>query len=212
MDVGIIGSGVVGRTLGAGFASRRHSVTLGTRSPEREELRDWARDTGGRLGSFADAAGATDLVVLATAWTGTMSALELAGPERMAGKVVLDATNPLDFSAGVPPRLAVSGEDSAGEQIQRLLPGARVVKCFNIAGNTQMVEPSLPGGPPTMFIAGNEDSAKATATEILDSFGWETADLGGIEASRWLEAMAMAWIVYGFRAGTWGHAFKLLKG
>jgi predicted dinucleotide-binding enzyme len=87
-----------------------------------------------------------------------------------------------------------------------------VVKCFNIVGNPYMVDPDLPGGPPTMFIAGNDDDARATTTEILTSFGWETADLGGIEASRWLEGIAMAWITYGFRTGTWGHAFKLLRG
>jgi predicted dinucleotide-binding enzyme len=212
MDVGVIGSGIVGQTLGRGFAGRGHSVTLGTRSPDREELQAWSRETGARLGSFADAAGAADVVVLATAWDGAENALSMAGPERFAGKLVLDATNPLDFSAGPPPRVSVSGADSAGERVQRMLPAARVVKCFNIAGNRLMIDPDLPGGPPTMFIAGDDDAAKATATEILESFGWETADIGGIEASRWLEGMAMAWIWYGFRTGTWNHAFKLLRG
>jgi predicted dinucleotide-binding enzyme len=212
MDVGVIGSGIVGRTLGRGFTARNHSVTLGTRSPEREDLQAWARETGARLGSFADAADAADVVVLATAWDGTESALSMAGPDRLAGKLVLDATNPLDYSAGTPPGLAVSGDDSAGERVQRMLPGAHVVKCFNIAGNRLMVDPDLPGGPPTMFIAGDDEAAKARTIEILHSFGWEAADLGGIVASRWLEGIAMAWIWYGFRTGTWNHAFKLLGG
>jgi predicted dinucleotide-binding enzyme len=211
MDVGILGSGDVGRALGRGFARHGHAVTLGTRAPEREELRRWAAETGARVGTFAEAAGAADLLVLATHGDGTLSAIEMAGPARFAGKTVIDATNPLDFSNGPPPTLSISGDDSAGERVQRALPDARVVKGFNIVGNAFMVDPDLPGGPPTMFIAGDSDEAKATVRALLDDFGWETSDLGGIGASRYLEALAMVWILHGFRTGTWAHAFKLLR-
>lgn len=210
MDVGIIGSGVVGQALGRGFARKGHTVTLGTRSPERAELQQWAQETGARVGTFAEAAGAGEVVVLATNGHGTLHALELAGTEHFAGKVVIDATNPLDFSNGPPPTLSVAGDSSAGEQIQQALPEARVVKCFNIVSATHMVDPDLPGGPPTMFIAGDDAAAKGAVLEILDAFGWETSDIGGIEASRYLEGLAMVWILHGFRTGTWKHAFKLL--
>ncbi|HEU4787844.1 MAG TPA: hypothetical protein VFS57_10555, partial [Gemmatimonadaceae bacterium] len=101
--------------------------------------------------------------------------------------------------------------DSGGDQVQRWLPDARVVKAFNIVGNAHMFRPEFPGGPPDMFIAGNDESAKATVSGILKSFGWEVIDLGGIEGSRYLEPMAMAWVVHGFRSGSWNHAFKLLR-
>ena len=211
MDIGIIGSGTVGRTLGKGFIDHGHPVRLGTRTPERDDLRQWASDTGGTVTSNADAAAFGDVLVLATNWDGTEQAIQLAGPDHFAGKLVLDATNPLDFSSGPPPKLAVDGTDSAGERIQRWLPDAQVVKCFNIVGAPFMVDPEIPGGPPTMFIAGDSDEAKAQAWAILDDFGWETVDIGGIEGSRYLEAMAMAWILHGFRSGTWSHAFKLLR-
>jgi len=149
--------------------------------------------------------------VLSTLWTGTESALELAGLSNFSGKVVLDTTNPLDFSEGVPPRLFVPEAGSGGAQVQRWLPDARVVKCFNIVGAPFMVHPHFEGGPPTMFIAGDDADAKATTTEILDAFGWETIDLGGIEASAYLEGLAMVWILHGFKSGTWSHAFKLLR-
>lgn len=210
MDIGILGSGDVGRTLGAGFAARGHTVRLGTRSPERPELQQWAADTGGTVTSFAAAAAFGDVLVLAIGWEGIESAIGLIGAENCAGKVVLDATNPLDFSDGTP-RLAVSGDDSSGERVQAWLPDAHVVKCFNTVGAAHMVAPAFPGGPPTMFVCGNDDGAKATAAEILDAFGWEHADLGGIEQSRYLDALAIIWITHAMRSGGGGHAFKLLR-
>ncbi|MGI0036654.1 MAG: NADPH-dependent F420 reductase, partial [Nitrososphaera sp.] len=116
-----------------------------------------------------------------------------------------------DFSKGMPPRLAVGQTDSAGETVQRLLPQAKVVKAFNIVGNAHMVHPDFPGGPPTMFICGNDNEAKRTVEMILDSFGWEIVDIGGIEGSRYLEALAMLWIAYYFRTNNADHAFKLLR-
>ncbi len=212
MRIGILGSGDVGRTLGSAFAACGHEVKLGSRDAGNPKVREWVSKAGahGRGGTFADAAKFGEVIVLATLWSGTENALKLAGPDHFAGKVVIDATNPLDFTTA-PPRLAIGLNDSAGEQVQRWLTTARVVKAFNIVGNAHMFRPEFPGGPPDMFIAGNNAAAKETVSQILNEFGWEVIDLGGIEASRYLEPLAMAWIVYGFRAKSWNHAFKLLR-
>jgi predicted dinucleotide-binding enzyme len=210
--IGILGSGDVGRVLGGGFASRGHEVVLGSREPDSEKLSAWREKTGARTASFAEAAEHGEILVLATLWTGTESALQLAGARRAAGKIVIDATNPLDFSKGRPPGLALGHTDSGGEQVQRWLPEARVVKAFNIVGNAHMIDPDFPGGPPDMFIAGNDRAAKQRVTEILQSFGWpSTIDVGGIEGARLLEPMCILWVQYGFATGSWNHAFKMLR-
>jgi hypothetical protein len=150
--------------------------------------------------------------VIATLWDGTSNAIKLADPRNIAGKVVVfDVANPLDFSKGLPPRLAVGHAESGGETIQRLVPDARVVKAFNTVGNPHMVHLSFPGGPPTMFIWGNGVEAKKAVTEILTSFGWEAIDIGGIEGARLLEPLAMLWVTYWFRTNSRNHAFKLLR-
>jgi hypothetical protein len=212
MKIGILGSGDVGRALGAGFAALGHEVKLGSRDPGKEEIRKW-RDAAGATasaGTFAEAAAFGELAVLATLWTGTESAIKLAGPESLAGKVVIDVTNPLDFSAGAP-RLAVGHTDSAGEIVQRWLPKSSVVKTLNQIGNAHMVNPEFPGGPPDMFVCGNDARAKRTVTDLLKAFGWSVIDIGGIEGARYLEPLAMLWIVYGARTNSWNHAFKLLR-
>lgn len=213
MKVGILGTGAVARALGLGFTSRGHDVMIGTRDPGADKVRTLLTEIGpqARAGTFADAARFADVAVLATLWTGTENALRLAGAANLAGKVLIDATNPLDFSQGMPPRLAVGHTDSAGEQVQRWVPQARVVKAFNIAGNAHMVDPQFPGGPPTMFICGNDGDAKQTVTDILTAFGWETIDIGGIEGARLLEPLCILWVVHGLRANGWNHAFKLLR-
>jgi predicted dinucleotide-binding enzyme len=210
VKVGIIGSGDVGKKLGDSFVDLGHSVKIGTR--DASKLAEWASKHGTRAsaGSFADAAAFGDIIVIATSWAGTASALDMANPKNMAGKIVIDVTNPLDFST-MPPKLAVGNTDSAGEIVQRLLPEARVVKAFNIVGNPHMYKPNFSEGRPTMFICGNDDSAKKMVTDLLTSFGWESIDIGGIEGSRLLEPLAMLWITYYFRTGTGDHAFKLLR-
>jgi predicted dinucleotide-binding enzyme len=213
--IGVLGTGDVGRVLGTGFASRGHEVKLGSRDPQSDKAVGWAKKNGARAstGTFADVATFGEILVLATRWDGTKSALDLAGAAAFAGKVVIDATNPLDFSHGMPPRLALGHTDSGGEQVQRWLPKARIVKCFNIVGNTLMVDPKLPGGPPDMWIAGNDESAKKTVGEILHDFGWPAPiDMGAIEGARLLEPMCLVWVLCGARTSTWNHAFKLLRG
>jgi hypothetical protein len=213
MRIGIIGSGAVAQALGSGLAALGHDVKLGSREPSSDKMKSWLGKTGGKgsAGTFAEAATHAEVAVLATMWAGTENALKLAGTKNLAGKVVIDATNPLDFSQGAPPRLALAHTDSGGEQVQRWLPDARVVKAFNIVGNAHMVKPQFPGGPPDMFICGNDDGAKKTVTGICSALGWPVIDLGGIEGARYLEPLAMVWIAHGFRSGTWNHAFKLLQ-
>ncbi len=213
MKIGIIGSGAVGQALGTGFAELGHEVKLGTRDINQEKVKTWLGKTGPRVsaGSFAEAAAFGELLVLATSWSGTENAITLAGKKNTAGKVVIDATNPLRVAAGGPPTLALGHTDSGGEQVQRWLAESRVVKAFNIIGNSFMVNPQFPGGPPDMFICGNNVKAKQSVADILTGFGWSTIDLGGIESSRYLEPLAMVWITYGFRTNTWTHAIKLLR-
>ena len=213
MRVGILGTGDVGKALGRGFVTIGHQVRLGSRGAANDKAIAWAKELGpsASTGTFADAASFGEVIVLATLGVANESALRGAGLDTFRGKVVIDATNPLDFSAGMPPKLAVSGNDSAGERVQRLLPDAHVVKAFNIVGNAFMFRPSFPGGPPDMFIAGNSDEAKKTVGSILKDFGWGVVDVGGIESSRYLEAMCMVWVLSAIRSNNWSQAFKLLK-
>jgi predicted dinucleotide-binding enzyme len=213
MKVGIIGSGGVGQALGKGFTDHGHEVKLGTRDVKHEKVTAWLSKTGPRAsaGSFSDAAAFGEIIVLATSWSGTEGAITLADKKNLTGKVVIDVTNPLIPKPGGPPGLALGHTDSGGEQVQRWLADAHVVKAFNIVGNPFMVNPQFAGGPPDMFICGNNAGAKQKVTDILTAFGWPTIDLGGIECSRYIEALAMVWIIYGFRTNSWSHAFKLLR-
>lgn len=214
MRVGILGTGAVGQALGTGFVGLGHEVRMGSRDANNEKAVAWAAGAGelASTGTFADAAAFAEIAVLALLWNGTENALQMAGSYNLAGKVVIDATNPLSFAApDQPPGLALGHTDSGGEQIQRWLPEARVVKAFNIVGNPHMVNPDFPGGPPTMFFCGNDDDAKATVGEILTAFGWPAVDIGGIEGARVLEPLAILWVLYGVATGGWDHAFKVLR-
>ena len=208
--IGVIGSGDVGKVLAAGFAKAGHEVKIGSRDPGK--LKDWAQQNGANVstGTFEEVARFGEVIVLATLWAGTESALKLAGPDNFAGKTVVDAVNPLAFGA-TGPGLALGFNDSAGESIQRWLPKAHVVKAFNIVGNAHMVNPSFPGGTPDMFICGNDEGAKKKVAELIKGIGWNTLDTGGIEGARYLEPMAMVWINYAIRTKTGNHAFALLR-
>lgn len=210
--VGVLGSGDVGRVLAAGFIGLGHEVKIGSRDPQK--LQTWA-DAAGKAastGTFEETARFGDILVLATLGTATEDVIRSAGIANFDSKVVIDATNPLDFSAGMPPRLFVGHDDSLGEHVQRLVPNARVVKAFNTVGNAHMINPRFAGGPPDMFLCGNDDDAKKIVSQICEHFGWGVVDIGGIEGSRLLEPMCLLWVLYGARTGTWNHAFKLLRG
>ena len=215
MKIGIIGSGDVGRKLGDGFIELGHLVKIGSRDPNQSKITAWISKHGkenASSGTFSDTASFGEIIILATLWTGTLEAIQLANPRNLANKIVIDVTNPLDFSKGMPPTLAVGHTDSAGETIQRMLPDSKVVKSFNIIGNPHMIHPDFPGGKPTMFICGNDEGAKKIVTQdILSKFGWETIDIGGIEGSRLLEPIALLWILHYIRTGSGNHAFKLLQ-
>jgi predicted dinucleotide-binding enzyme len=199
MRIGILGSGAVGQALARGYQQHEHQVRIGTRKPDVEGL---------PTGPSSEVAAWAELVVLAVSGA---AAEELAREvaDSVADKVLIDATNPLDSSSGAP-SLFVGHDDSLGERVQRAAPRSRVVKAYNIVGNTLMVDPELPAGPPTMLIGGDDDGAKAVVTGLLQDTGWEVADLGGIAVSRYLEPLALAWVLYGMRSGTWEHAFRVL--
>ena len=215
MKIGILGSGDVGRRLADGFIELGHIVKIGSRNSHQEKITEWmAKHDKAKVssGTFAEAASFGELDVIATSWAGSVDAIRMADPKNLAGKVVIDVINPLDFSKGMPPRLAIGHTDSAGETVQRMLPDSKVVKAFNIVGNPHFIHPDFPGGPPTMFICGNDDQAKKTVIDnILTKFGWETIDIGGIEGARLLEPLAFLWIMHYFRTGNGNHAFKLLR-
>ncbi|MEZ5519675.1 MAG: NAD(P)-binding domain-containing protein [Gammaproteobacteria bacterium] len=216
MKIGVLGTGDVGRVLAAGLAGVGHEVMIGTRDPSQQKMTDWLSDAGKGVnaGSFAEAAAFGELLILAIGWSNVKNAIDLTGVENFAGKVLLDATNPLRFDAeGKPPVLDIGHTDSAGETVQRWLPDARVVKAFNIVGNPHMISPDFPDGKPDMFICGNDAAAKQTAGSLIKELGWPPViDLGGIENARYLEPLAMVWIVHFFNTGFNGnHAFKLLR-
>ena len=213
MKVGIIGSGVVGQTLAAGFVKHGHQVEIGTRDPAK--LKDWsAKNPGAAVKSFAEAAAFGDVVVLAVGGEVAQEALTLIGPNGLRGKTVIDACNPIGGGPpvnGVLPFFTPQNE-SLMEQLQKAYPSAHFVKAFNSVGSGQMVNPVFAGGRPTMFICGNDNDSKTTVAQILDQFGWDTEDMGAIEAARPIEALCMLWCIPGVGKNDWTpHAFKLLR-
>lgn len=212
MKIGILGSGVVGKTLAGGFIKHGYEVMAGSRSLEK--VSGWKNEISQDLktGNFAETAAFADIIVLATKGTVAINALKLAGSDNLKGKVIMDATNPIKDSApekGVL-QFFTSLDESLMEQFQKQLPEARFVKVFNSVGAAVMVNPEFEVKP-TMFICGNDEKAKMVVTEILDKFGWETEDLGDAESARAIEPLCILWCIPGFRKNSWTHAFKLLK-
>lgn len=208
-QIGILGSGDVARQLGRGFAAHGYDVMLGTRDPRK--LDAWKKEARGKVsvGTFAQAAGHGNVVILATHGAATEAVLDQVGPQEFRGKLVLDATNPLDFSHGSSPGLLFGLTDSLGERVQRKLADAKVVKCFNTVSNTQMVDPKFAAGPARMWICGNDAGAKRAVEKILHELGWAGAlDVGAIDGARWLEAMVPLWMRAGQVLNTWEHILQ----
>jgi 8-hydroxy-5-deazaflavin:NADPH oxidoreductase len=212
LKIGVLGSGSVAQTLSSGFLQHGHRVTVGTR--DAAKLADWLRQNPrGEVGTFAKAAAFGEVVVLAVKGSVAADALRLAGADHLAGKTVIDATNPI---ADAPPvngvlRFFTSLDESLMERLQREFPPAHFVKAFNSVGAALMVNPQLAGGPPTMFICGNHEGAKRTVSDLLEEFGWEPLDMGPAEAARAIEPLCMLWCIRGFARNEWHHAFKLLR-
>jgi len=212
MKIGILGSGAVAQALAAGFLEHGHPVMLGSGTPAK--LAGWAAQHPlAQLGSFADAAGFAELAVLAAKGTAALAVVRTAGAERLAGKTVIDATNPIADAAPVHGVLQffTGVNDSLLEQLQREYPAVKFVKAFNSVGNAFMVDPQFQGGAPTMFICGNDDAAKRSVRGIVEQFGWEAADMGRAEAARAIEPLCMLWCIPGLLRNEWAHAFKLVK-
>ena len=211
MKIGILGSGTVAQTLASGFHKHGHEVKAGSRTPAK--LADWAaKNPGISTGTFAEAASFGDLLVLAVKGNAASHALTLAGAENLAGKTIIDTTNPI---ADAPPvngvlQFFTGPNQSLMEDLQHEFAEAHFVKAFNSVGAPAMVNPQFKAGKPTMFICGNSDPAKAQVTAILDKFDWETADMGAAEAARAIEPLCMLWCIPGFTRNQWTHAFKLL--
>jgi 8-hydroxy-5-deazaflavin:NADPH oxidoreductase len=195
----VLGTGMVGQTIADKLASLGHEVVMGSRSADNEDARAWAEEAGegASHGTFADAAGAADIVFNCTAGGASLEALLAAGEGNLSGKLLVDVANPLDFSKGMPPTLSVMGDDSLGEQIQRTFPDARVVKALNTVNCRVMVEPSRVPGGHHVFLCGNDEAAKAEVRELLAAFGWPDdaiVDLGDITAARGTEAYLLFWV------------------
>lgn len=212
MKIGILGSGDVARVLAGGFFSNDHEVMLGTAHPEK--LSDWIKSNSGVLiSNFSDAAKFGELLVLAVKGLVASDVLQLAGVENLIGKTVIDTTNPI---ADSPPENGVlkyfTGLDySLMEHLQREYSRVHFVKAFNSVGNAYMVNPQFDSGKPTMFICGNDETSKEIVTELLEQFGWEVADMGGVESARAIEPLCMLWCIPGFLRNDWSHAFKLIS-
>ncbi|MGZ4317535.1 MAG: NADPH-dependent F420 reductase [Gaiellaceae bacterium] len=199
MKIGVLGTGIVGNTIASKLCDLGHEVRMGSRTAGNDLARTWAETAGPHAsdGSFADAAAFGELVVNCTAGTHSLDALEAAGAANLAGKVLVDIANPLDFSQGMPPTLSVCNTDSLGEQIQRAFPETRVVKALNTMNTRVMVDPARVPGEHDVFIAGNDEGAKALVRELLESFGWPAdwiVDLGDIAAARGTEMFLPLWL------------------
>ncbi len=214
MRIGILGSGQVGRTLGAGFASKGHDVRIGTRSPKKPALQKWLRGATGTvsLGTYADAAAHGELLVLACPGAAAMDVIEAAGPERFDGKILLDVSNPLAFDDGQPPGLFARVTDSLGERVQRRLPNTKVVKGLNTMNASTMIRPKMRQGLADVLLCGNNKAAKRKVAGLIRDFGWATLiDVGGIESARWMEAWVPLWVRIADELGSWKVALHILR-
>lgn len=224
MRIGIIGSGVVGQTVGAKLAERGEDVVLGTRSPQQlgnkrglgASLGEWLQQTKGRgrIDTFAAAAAHGEIVINATAGTGSLEALKIAGTSNFDGKILIDIANPLDFSRGMPPSLTVANTDSLGEQIQGAFPNTKVVKTLNTMTARLMVDPAqVANGDHHVFVSGNDAEARKRVAQLLGEwFGWRNIiDLGDITTARGTEMLLPIWVRLWTAIGTPMFNFKIVR-
>jgi predicted dinucleotide-binding enzyme len=210
--IGILGSGTVGQTLANGFIANNIQVKIGARTTSK--LVEWQQQAGknGSSGSFEEAATFSDTIILAVKGTIAMDVLESIGAEKLKGKTIIDATNPIADEAPINGVLKffTSLDSSLMEELQTAFPESNFVKAFNSVGSAFMVNPQFESKP-TMFICGNNETAKKDVVEIIELFGWEAEDMGAVEAARAIEPLCMLWCIPGFKDNKWSHAFKLLK-
>ena len=197
MRIGILGTGIVGQTIGSKLTQLGHDVMLGSRSATNEKAAKWVADTGARArqGTFADAASFGEMIFNCTSGQVSLDALRAAGGANLDGKIIVDVANPLDFSKGFPPTLTVCNIDSVAEQIQSAFPNSKVVKTLNTMTAAVMVNPSLVSGEHDVFVSGNDADAKARVSDLLRSFGWRTIiDLGDVTSARGAEMILPLWL------------------
>jgi hypothetical protein len=225
MNIAVLGTGMVGQAVAGRLHALGHSVVVGTRDPETTLARvepdgmgnppfsSWHRDHAGvELATFAEAAAGAELVVNATSGAAALDVLGLAGEDNLAGKALVDISNPLDFSNGFPPTLFVKDTDSLGEQIQRTFPGAKVVKTLNTLTASLMVDPKSLGESSTIFVSGDDAQAKSTVVALLESFGHDDIiDLGPLETARGTEMLLPVWLRLMGALGTGSFNFKVVR-
>ena len=211
MNIVIVGAGNVGRALATGWTKAGHKITLVVRDPASSKAGELKQQGFSVVAANEAAATAAEVIVLAVPWSALATVVKGLGS--LAGKVVIDVTNPI---ADAPPvngvvKFFTNLDESLMERSQREFPQARFVKAFSSVGKDFMINPNFKAGKPTMFICGNDEAAKQTVRGVLDQFGWETADMGMAEAARAIEPLCMLWLIPGFLRNEWNHAFKLLR-
>jgi 8-hydroxy-5-deazaflavin:NADPH oxidoreductase len=217
MRIGLLGTGVVGKTIATKLVQLGHDVTMGSRQAGNENAVAWASANGdhAHAGTMADAAEFGRVVINATRGSGALEALEAAGSPNLEGKVVIDISNSLDHTGGFPPMLLVANTDSLGEQIQRAFPAARVVKTLNTVTADVMVNPGIVAGGHTIFVSGNDAEAKQIAVTLLRSFGWsddDIMDLGDITTARGPEMYVALWLRVLAKLGTPHFSIRVVTG
>jgi 8-hydroxy-5-deazaflavin:NADPH oxidoreductase len=208
---GVLGSGEVGQVLAKGLKDHGYEVRIGSRTPAK--LADYSKQNGIESGTFAVVGQWAEALVLSVKGDAAEQVLALVGKSSLAGKLIIDTTNPLTDE---PPEQGVLHSftglnESLMERLQRAYPEGRFVKAFNCVGSARMVDPDFGGVRPTMFYCGDDANAKATVARVLDQFGWEAADMGGAVGARAIEPLAVLWCIPGFLQDSWTHAFKLLR-
>lgn len=212
MKLGILGTGTVGKALVKGLLGKGYDIEMGTRDPAKEKLVAWRDEKAPKaiLATFSDVARNNDFLILAVGWEHLEDFCQYVKDVDLAGKIIIDVTNPIEFVNGVI-ELEVGFNDSAGEMVQRAFPNSHVVKAFNAVAAPQMANPHFEEGIPDMFIAGNDNDAKKSVTAFLEEIGWRVIDAGGIEKSRWLEPFALLFIDYSIRTKSAKHGFSMLR-